>query len=141
MTVPSRQYVIDLLASPPLTDDCVDWPFGLSSGYGTIGSERIHVTVCESVNGPRPPGHDAAHRCERRVCVNHRHLEWQPRQQNAADGISKATPEMVTEMRRLHAEGWTNQEIGDRFGLHNSTVSRQRRGVYQHRTLDQGDDE
>ena len=34
------------------------------------------------------------------------------------------TPEMVREMFELRSQGWTQQSLGDRFGVNSSTVSR-----------------
>jgi hypothetical protein len=120
--------------------ECTIWPYGASMGYGfneKLGG-RIHVVMCEWKHGPRPDGHDAAHLCETPLCVNPDHLEWQPRRQNAADGISKVTPAILAEMQRLRAEGWLQSDIAARFGVHNSQVSRHLNGKAHHRTL--GDD-
>jgi predicted transcriptional regulator len=37
---------------------------------------------------------------------------------------AKLSPELVLEMFELRAAGWTQQSLGDRFGVNNSTVSR-----------------
>lgn len=71
------------------TDECLIWPYAVSSGYGcaTIDgrSERVHVLACEWAHGPRPEGMDAAHSCDVRRCFNPAHLRWATRTENILD--------------------------------------------------------
>ena len=70
-------------------DDCLIWPFArIQSGRGHFGYEgkhyQAHVYMCELVNGPCPPGHEAAHSCGRGhdACVHPKHLSWKTRAEN-----------------------------------------------------------
>ena len=87
----------DLLSSQ--TDDCIRWKFGYSStGYGVVSfagkATPVHRAVCAHVHGKPPKsGLDAAHSCGNRWCVNHRHLRWATRSQNAYDRHIQAAKE------------------------------------------------
>lgn len=71
--------------------DCLLWPYYLDDkGYARLtidGKSRlVHRVICESRHGPPPePRLDAAHRCNRRACINADHLRWATRASNLAD--------------------------------------------------------
>lgn len=119
---------------------CIDWPYGKrDNGYGDIHINGISTTanavICEMVNGPRPPGLEAAHSCGRRICVNPAHLRWDTRAGNATDRTghgtdirgershrARLTAEQVTEIRAL-AGSMTQTAIANQFGVQPSTIS------------------
>jgi hypothetical protein len=45
----------------------------------------VHHEVCEKYNGPRPLGHEAAHSCGNRKCIEPSHLRWATPKENCAD--------------------------------------------------------
>ena len=116
------------------TDDCIPWPFSLTSmGYP---SGAAHVTACEHRNGPRPEGMEAAHTCGNSQCVNPRHLEWKTPRANAFDRITHGSrfplipPDTDADpirsaIRRRYADGdVTQQQLADEYGISQATVSR-----------------
>lgn len=75
----------------PDSDECLRWPFGLSSiGYPVLHENQrqrgAHNWACEEVFGPKPTdGHETAHSCGNRWCVNVRHLRWATQLENGDD--------------------------------------------------------
>jgi len=74
------------------TDECIDWPYAKSHGYGVVyyqGRDWVASRLmCERVNGPAPEGLiDAAHYCGRgdKGCINPKHIRWANRVDNSAD--------------------------------------------------------
>lgn len=74
------------------TDECIIWPFGLSSGYGTLAvakGVRIRVTrlACIQVYGPPPNPKDVVLHgpCHDQRCFNPRHLRWGTQAENMMD--------------------------------------------------------
>lgn len=123
-------------------DDCLSWPYAKLKGYGQIrhGGKRRCVSrlICEIVNGPPPsPKHEAAHNCGKghEGCCNPKHIRWDTPKGNSADKIIhgttsrgerapsvKLTAEQVLTIRIL-AGKLLQQEIGEMFGVHFSTIS------------------
>ena len=60
-------------------DDCWLW-IGRTyeSGYGKVHGQPAHRVVYSAMGGTIPPGHELHHTCERRSCVNPRHLKAMP---------------------------------------------------------------
>lgn len=76
--------------------DCYLWPYGRTSGYGSIRldgrSMRAHRIVCEATYGPPPfRNADAAHSCGVRACCNPLHLRWDTRKGNMNDTLTHGT--------------------------------------------------
>ena len=121
-----------LIAKPG--EECIIWPFCLSDGYGLLrvdGRSRLaHAISCESVNGPRPLGADAAHACGVRQCVNPLHLRWASRAENCADRVTHGTngrklSAVAVEAIRVAAKnGESQRSIGRRFGVSQHMVHR-----------------
>ena len=116
------------------TDDCIRWPYGLTSvGYP---SGAAHVVVCERCAGPRPEGMEAAHSCGHAWCVNPRHLEWKSPRANTFDRIAHGSrsplipPDFDDDpvkaaIRRRYVDGdMTQQQLAVEYGISQSTVSR-----------------
>jgi hypothetical protein len=129
------------LASAKPVADCILWPFKsrYASGYGVVSfngkTTGAHRASCELHNGPPPSeGHEAAHSCGNKLCVNPAHLRWATPSENAADkelhgtspagernGCAKLTAEKAAEIRRLRGST-TQEEIARRFGVSRRAV-------------------
>lgn len=133
-------------------DDCWDWQASLTtSGYG-----RFKVASYRQVQAHRlaliiHTGTDrrdmlALHSCDRPVCVNPNHLRWGTVRDNAEDKVSRGrcrngnlagftnprctlTLEQLAEIVRLiDARRLNNKQIGARFNLTHSMISKIRTG-------------
>lgn len=133
------------------TDNCWWWKGGRqkrpdgtpSYGIFCIGKRRIlaHVFAWVSQNGPVPAGQVIRHACDNPPCVKYLgHLEPGTQAQNLADmrergrafynrfptgpahPKAKIDEDKVRLVRNLRAEGLSLAKIGDRVGLHASTV-------------------
>jgi hypothetical protein len=104
---------INLIALTWQSDECLLWPYGTSVDYGWLSTRAIHAHryICEKIHGPPPfPLAEACHTCNRRLCVNHRHLYWGTHKQNMGDVIkqrghgpnNKLEPKQVLEIRALY---------------------------------------
>lgn len=128
--------------------DCLLWPFGkLPLGYGAVYKDgknlMAHRVMCEYRNGPPPtPKHQAAHNCGKGHlgCVNPTHVSWKTCTDNHADKIihgtsvrgerncnAKLTRENVRAIRST--KGYSQDELGRRYGVSGSVVSSIKRGV------------
>lgn len=133
---------LDQVAKPG--DECVLFK-GASNGkgYGQLSVDGklvyAHRYVLERFAGPAPaPGLMALHSCGNRACVNPDHLRWGTALENAydreADGNtfrgethprSILTRNTVRQIRALYQSGkWTQQQLADRFGVCQPTISR-----------------
>ena len=78
-------------------NDCLIWPFAKTKHYGypVIGwegkNQRVPRLVCTLVHGSCPEGHETAHNCGNRVCINPKHLRWATHRENCADKIKHGT--------------------------------------------------
>lgn len=117
-----QQWLLQIMALPP-HDDCIEWPFAIStSGYGNIYFRGRHVNahraVCKATHGDPPESKmQAAHRCGNKSCVNPAHIRWATPVANNKDKIghgthrrgernnlAKLTLEEVLAIRRFKAE-------------------------------------
>ena len=99
------------------TDECILWPWGTQTGYGSFFKDKkralAHIFVCHGAHGEPPTTkHEVAHSCGVRKCINKRHLRWATKSENMADklihgthnrgergGLTKLTKEQVIEIR------------------------------------------
>ena len=127
------------------TDQCIEWPFNTDKkGYGrlTIGerSIRVHRLACERRWGPAPPDKpEAAHSCGNASCFNKYHLRWASSKENARDRKlhgrnnggrgesnwnSKLKVTQILEIRALHGQGATLEELSQNFQVKPQTIWR-----------------
>lgn len=119
-------------------EDCLVWPF-TKSGYGIVHYNGLRLPpsrlVCILKYGDPPSSsHESAHSCGRgrSGCVNPSHLRWATPAENQRDRIEhgtsnrgrrgKVTAEDVIWIRSV-AGLVSQQEIADKFGMDQSTVS------------------
>lgn len=106
----------------------------------------VHRAVLLAWMGPCPPGKEACHRNGNSADNRVENLYWGTRRENTQDAIShgthvslkafrgeahggsKLTAAQVSEIRKLIAEGWRQIDIAARFGIHQTQISRIKRG-------------
>lgn len=122
------------------SDGCWEWcGYADPGGYGriSIGKHRPHThrVMWEVCFGDIPPGLFVCHKCDNRRCVRPDHLFLGTPHDNAQDMVqkgrsqkgesharSKLTASDILEIRRLVDAGEYKTVIGERFGIHNTTV-------------------
>lgn len=84
-------------------------------------------------------GQYVLHNCDTRACCNPSHLRLGSHADNMADASAKGRlskklrPDEVIEIRRLRAEGHTQQALADRFGVSRMTIRQiERRETWRH---------
>lgn len=93
-------FIADAIASN--TEACILWPYAVrkSSGYGAYDERRedkrysvdVHRYVCRIAHGePADPGHQAAHWCGNKLCINPKHLHWATPLENMQDAKEHGT--------------------------------------------------
>jgi hypothetical protein len=125
------------------TDECVAWPYAkTSAGYGklNIGGRylSVHRLALALATGEEPDGMYAAHGpCNKRACMNPRHLRWATPAENSndrhRDGTlyrgprrwAKLTEEQVIEIRTSTER---SARLAERFGVSDSTICNIRKG-------------
>lgn len=122
-------------------DECLPWPFSVkNNGYGQFGANGVrgrspHREMCILVHGAPPTSrHEAAHSCNKRNCMNPRHLSWKTRSENQLDRAIHGTKALGTYRRnpKLSAEKavairalqgkYTQAVIAAQFGVSDTTV-------------------
>jgi hypothetical protein len=122
-------------------DECWEWKAAVNtSGYGAFRKERAHRVAYTLTYGA--PQHSVLHTCDNPLCCNPSHLFDGTPAENSADmvrkgrskgkgggprlgsenGKSKATDELVRQLRRLFAEGATQAQLAREFGMALPTV-------------------
>ena len=109
-------------------------PFLADNGYYQVASrgwcEHLHVIVCETFHGPRPPGMQVAHENGDSTDCRASNLSWKTPLGNAADRIrhgtqvqgervasAKLTETDVRQIRALAASGVSQYTIADQFNI------------------------
>lgn len=138
-TAEATAFVRDVVASYR-GSSCLLWPYGKSSGYGTlyIDGKQVHAhrLACEILHGPAPAARPhAAHKCGNRACVNPTHLRWATVKENMADklihgtaqrgerhGMVKLAADDVRVIRARLATGEFARMIAKDFNVSPSTI-------------------
>jgi hypothetical protein len=128
------------------SDDCWDWTGAVQSeGYGQISISNktiyAHRVSYELHYGKIPESEDyhgtcICHRCDNRRCVNPNHLFTGSQADNLSDAAKKGrisrgidkhnaklSEENITEIREDLSSGFSNEEIGKRYGVSGKTIS------------------
>lgn len=110
---------------------CILWTGAVtSSGYGCRRfrgrCESAHVVAYIEAKGEIPAGREIDHTCRTQLCINPDHLEAVTHLENVRR--SRASKLSMEQARAIRAAEGTIIAIGERFGVHNSTVSRIRSG-------------
>ncbi len=121
------------------SDECLIWPYSQYDGYPYLGfmgkTRRVHVLVCEHVNGPQPSDiHEVAHECGHSLCCNPAHLAWKTHRENILDKVRHGTMPLgekhhgarlkqaeVLEIRGLRGKV-TRKALAERYGVGISTI-------------------
>lgn len=122
-------------------DECWEWLASKSrGGYGQFAIHSkpwlAHRVAWFLTFGPIPKGLCVCHHCDNPGCANPYHLFLGTHAENIADsvrkgrmhrgeasGCGKLTEEDVHEIRAMLEEGYTQQEIADKFGVTNQSIS------------------
>src|SRR5262249_50021508 len=106
-----KQYLLDHVRKEPgpLGDDCWIWTLSLSEGYGQVYwngfGGRAHRVSYQVFVGPIPADRQVQHKCDRKDCINPRHLGLGGFATNRADVFSQGEPDLTPhEFERLCAE-------------------------------------
>lgn len=126
------------VSTKPGPGACIDWTRRNSEkGYGfTRAGKSAHRTAWAVVHGPIPEGMVIMHLCDRPPCVNVDHLRCGTQTENIRDAAAKGrlrpgknkrklTRALAAEIRASHESG---AACARRLGIHESTVSKVRRG-------------
>lgn len=133
-------------------DEC--WPFTASIGtwgYGSFWLDGKNLNASRAAYilmvGPVGEGLVVCHTCDRPACCNPRHLFLGTPGDNVRDCqrkgrgrahfergkihpryVAKLNAETIAEAKRLYASGVSQTELGRKYGVHSSTLSRAIRG-------------
>ena len=124
------------------SDECIVWPFKPRTvkGYPVVYFEGrptgAHRVMCALAYGTAPDGHECAHSCGNRMCVNRRHLRWATPSGNAHDKRghgtdnageknpqAKLTARDIPIIRDAVASGASHSAVAGLFGISRRNVS------------------
>lgn len=130
-------------------EGCWEWTASTTSGgygqlasgggvtYGTPKPLPAHRVSWELHFGPIPEGMEVCHRCDNRICVRPDHLFLGTHSENVADMVAKGrspnrklTADEVSEIRRLHSEGYSARRLARDFGLDKVNILKIVRGEH-----------
>lgn len=126
-----------MVREQPWSNECIVWPYARAVGYGYVRHDgRVkpaHRVVCALAYGRPANGHEVAHSCGNRACVNPAHLRWAIHRENGQDTIahgragrdnrSKLTAAKVVEIRAMLAKGVPHATIAERYGVRPQSIS------------------
>jgi hypothetical protein len=108
------------------------WGYGSFSFHGTM--VRAHRKAYELVNGHIPQGQWVLHTCDTPACVNPAHLYCGTHRDNVRDGkkrgrYSRGSKHYKAKLSEaevvyIYCSKESNRELGRRFGINNSNISR-----------------
>ena len=114
-------------------NECWEWKGRLNPKdnrpYFTVAGQRrpSYAVVLELYTGEEAKGRVARHQCDNSVCCNPHHLVWGDHQDNMNDmkererhGLPKI---VVRSIRKLLAEGRTQSDIAELYGVSRETIS------------------
>lgn len=99
-----------------------------ANGYGKKQfaghTHSAHRWLWQMLQGPIPDGMVIDHVCQNRACVNPQHLRVVTQAENVRAGLSTVlTPGDAKEIRQMWADGWTQPDIAEKFGVPRSTIA------------------
>lgn len=117
---------------------CHEWQSAKNwQGYGKMffrgtNSYPAHRASYALFVGEIPEGSNVLHKCDNKPCVNPKHLFLGSIADNIADMDAKGrrgtksqlTYDDVDEIKRLLSERYSQTEIAEKYGVHQTTVSR-----------------
>lgn len=112
---------------------CFSAHIGAGTGHGRPTLVRVHVAVCETFHGPRPPGHEAAHENGIPTDCRAENLSWKTPAENQADKIRHGTLRpraklTIEQVREIRASPEPTRVLAERFGVGKSAIRRIRSG-------------
>ncbi len=139
----------DDLALPWNAYSCLLWPRGRRpDGYGILRADgkmrRAHALAYELAIGPIPNGHHVLHHCDCPPCWRPIHMFTGNDTDNMRDCIAKGrfvfpdqalvpkgerhgsvklTDEKIRAIRSLHAEGWFQDALANKYGVAQALIS------------------
>lgn len=128
----TKEWLIQFRNIDPLTG-CWIWTRSQKGkGYGQCGQKlTVHRAAYELFIGPIPEGMEVLHHCDVRSCFNPDHLFLGTNLDNIKDSWEKGrwTGKLTAQtIRTIKSDPGTVREIGRRFGIHFSNVSRLKSG-------------
>lgn len=134
------------------TDECLEWEYGKSNGYGFTRVAGKSTNIPRAVYLHLNPGSTprvVRHACDNRACYNIKHLLPGTHKDNYNDMVarkrrvlfrgkrttqtpyrgervhtSKLSEVVVLEIRRLHVEGVSTYELAAKFGTTRRNINR-----------------
>lgn len=139
LAIKDELFVARFWAKVDKSGECWTWTGDRVYGYGRVftsnGRVKAHRLAWAVANNKTPGALCVLHSCDNRPCVNPAHLRLGTNADNNADmvergqqvrgernGSAKLTEANVREIRALNGTGLKRREIGDMFGLADSTI-------------------
>jgi HNH endonuclease/Sigma-70, region 4 len=144
---PEHIHLLERVLGKVMTDEngCWIWTAARThGGYGALWidgevkyAHRLVAVIFLSLD--ETSGHLVMHKCDTPACCNPSHLRVGTHRENMADASAKGRlskklrPDDVIEIRRLRAEGHTQQDLADRYGVSRMTIRQiERRETWRH---------